>query len=122
AAQAQLFGDDGFMDADVASLPESPRRNTPVRSDKNFGLYLLALGSLRGVGIATLRRLIEHYGNLDRIWDDDERKIYQLLTEARVKDVHKLVRIIKHESDQLLESAVKTLMKLLDADVRIIAA
>lgn len=98
----------------------SYRRYTTVSPSTDFDIALLALGRVRGIGIKTLRFLIEHYGNLNRVWQEDPFALNEILRRARVKDSATTAKKILSESDALLTTAQRDLDQLYEAGIRII--
>src|SRR5687768_11059770 len=80
-------GDDGPLGSKSSSRRMEPNLNSePVDRGQvgpEFGLQLLALGQIRGVGIHTLQHLLRVYGRFARIWEQDEPALLRVLLQAK---------------------------------------
>jgi DNA protecting protein DprA len=64
---------------------------------------LLALGSVRGIGVQSLRFLVDHYGDLSKVWEDDVTQLEKVLQSAHLPDSRKLAQGIIEGRDSHLE-------------------
>src|SRR4051812_17183447 len=81
-----MFADDDFT-PEMAQTNGSTQRATPpgpVMESHDFDVNLLALASINGIGHKTLRKLVDHFGDLERIWQEDTPIVRDLLAEAHV--------------------------------------
>jgi DNA protecting protein DprA len=85
----------------IAEEERDDEANAHARHD--FARYLLALGRVKGIGIRTLRLLMDHYGDLAHVWDDDVPAIRDLLARAKVADSRSVATLIKSSRHRLLE-------------------
>src|SRR5437899_10571620 len=65
-----MFADDQTLDAATTSNGHA-KVPGPAMDGRDFDVNLLALASVNGIGHKTLRRLVDHFGDLDRIWHED---------------------------------------------------
>ena len=94
----------------------------PTVAIPEFDLHFLALAQIRGVGLHALRALILHYGNLERIWEDNPAQISEALTAARVPGAAHVADAIKIEGRQLLAKAQRERDRLARNGYRLIGA
>jgi DNA processing protein len=104
--QGVLF--DLFIDPGQREVPE------------NQSLHLLALSSIKGVGLASLRQLYEAYPALSDVWSAGEKDLELVLRKARVQSAEKLARSIPSERERALTIAANELDELSQRGIRLI--
>lgn len=118
---------EGTADADAAvsviagageATPRADARITTPEFDRHF----LALAQIRGAGIQALRTLIRYYGNLERVWEDDPRRITEVLSTAHVRGAGHIADAIKIEGRQLLLHGQRERERLARHGYRVIGA
>jgi DNA protecting protein DprA len=92
------------------------------QDEDNFGLHLLALGRIRGIGIHILRAFINRYGSLSQVWDTDAASLLKVLTDAKAKDAQVLVKVLLNGRARHLDGAAKELATLREKGVCILSA
>jgi hypothetical protein len=66
------------------------RLRGPAVDAVDFDLHLLALGSVRGVGVHALRTLIDTCGgDLSQVWHEDTATLGDWLARGRVKEARR---------------------------------
>lgn len=124
--QVPLFSVDvGGQDAQVPPDRLEARAATPSRASgatPDFDLHALALASVRGVGVQVLRGLIDHYGDLRLIWDDDTPSIRDALALAKARESASIATHIASHRNQLLDSAAELRAKFLAAGIRLLSS
>src|SRR5207248_1580114 len=58
-------------------------------------------GQVKGIGQHTLRRLVDHYGDLRKIWSEDPPILADVLGRARVRDYRTVATTIISRADDL---------------------
>src|SRR5690242_294254 len=99
------------MDSSVAAAAVGPapanalgsgmsQRRLPAGED--FDLHLLALAEAHGVGIQSLRALIDHYGDLSAVWEDDPEHLQQVLHDRRIPEAASVAADVAARRAELL--------------------
>lgn len=137
---AQIDNDDSateivnqIMDGDVPSLSQQAdnaqdsSEHLPMQDKgflvepEDFGVHLLALGRVRGIGIKTLRVLVEKLGQLKDIWELDELSIRDIFAQARVAGGGEIAQFICAQRARLLSDASTKLDRLERQEVMIVS-
>jgi DNA protecting protein DprA len=95
-----------------------PQRG-PARDSQDFDLHLLALGRVRGIGVKTLRALIDHYGDLRSVWEETPSALHAVLHQAKVRDSAAVAAQILDERERWLTAARRELQRLRADGVRL---
>lgn len=92
--------------ADQAAASPNTARG-PELGARDFDVNLLALGAVKGIGHRTLRRLVDYFGDLNRIWDEDTPIVRDLLAEGQVRDPERLAGLITSRSGELRDQGAR---------------
>ncbi len=105
--QLNLFG----------TQPETDKASTDSSNQK---IHLLALSKVRGIGLQTLRKAFERYGNLERLWASSGDEIRQFASKISPNEVETMVYTLRHEHNSLLAKAQHDLENYERKGIRII--
>jgi DNA protecting protein DprA len=118
-------GDAAYRPATAPSAESAkglPSEEAGAAVTPEFGLHLLALAQVRGVGVQALRALIRHYGNLELVWLDDPKHVAAVLHDARLQNGLHLADVIRLEHRQLLVQGAQEQDRLRRNGYRVIGA
>jgi len=103
------------------STPNNPKNSNPSNMDeKDFGIYLLALGKIKGIGVHTLRNIINNYANLADLWESDEKSLKEILKRSKIKDIESFLTSLKSNRKAILAEAKKEFTEFQLQNVRIL--
>jgi DNA protecting protein DprA len=100
--------------------------NPPEKSLENFSpefaIQLLALGSIKGVGVQTLKAFLKEYGenSFASVWELAENQICTNLKKSRVKEAERIAHTIKAQQKELLETGEKQFYQLERDNIKLI--
>ena len=108
-------------DEAAATSPTPAPRCGPEMDSAELSVQLLALGQVKGIGQHTLRRLVDHYGDLRKIWSEDPPILADVLGRARVRDNRTVATTIVARADDLRASGEKQRDALASRGVRVLS-
>jgi DNA processing protein len=95
--------------------------DSPPTEQHSFGVTLLALGHVRGLGQVGLCQLVSKYGDdLGKIFRRSRRELADEMKELEIKDSLNLSGIIADGADKLISQAHQTLTGLKSRNVSIV--
>jgi DNA protecting protein DprA len=92
------------------------------KHDPDFDLYFLALSQLRGLGVNSIRALIDHYEDLSDVWRDSPKNIRSVLAGARVPNSEALAQQVRSDQPKLLGEGRQLRDYLANRNVQLIAS
>jgi DNA protecting protein DprA len=123
ARQLNLFSDgDDWEDETSSTFPAPEPQKEQAGDAKNFGVHLLALGKVPGIGINTLKALIDHYKDISHVWEDEETSVTEILKKGRLRNAQFVAQTLKAQQTELINKARKTLAELNIQDIKILPA
>lgn len=110
-----------FPEQQPTSKPESADSMT-TGGEERFAISLLALGSIKGLGIKGIKALYDLLdGNLDGVWGRTEESLHEALAKARTPGADAIVRTIFEDEDPLKSIGQAQFMGLQQRQISVIA-
>src|SRR5262249_1061389 len=101
--------------------PPAQKKAGVAADADQFDLHLLALGQVKGVGVAVLRGLIDTFeGDLARVWQEDVPTVADVLARRKVPRPQGLATQIIRGKSELLEKGQSEREALARKQVRVL--
>ncbi len=115
--QSLLFNIDLSPSQNIAEPSNEPG---PYHMDeKEFAIHLLALGKIKGIGVHTLRNIVNNYNNLADLWDADEKSFKEVLRRSKIKDVDTFLTFLKNNRKTILAEAKRDFVEFQLQNIRL---